>query len=106
MSSWEDYFERQMEDVGLPKAVREYKFLKDRKFRFDFAFTDIKFAVEIDGGVLYKSRHTSPKGFTADLEKFNLATLDGWDVIRATSGQVSSGQAIEWVKTYFERYVK
>lgn len=104
-SSWEDYFEIQLEENAIPKAQREYKFLKNRKFRFDFCWPAYLFAVEIDGNVYGTSRHTSGVGYSRDCEKFALAACDGYRVIRVTTGQVNTGQAIEWVKQYFEKQV-
>ncbi len=105
-STWEDYLEAEIEINGLPKPEREYKFLSKRRFRFDFAWVDAKFAVEVDGNVFHKSRHTTGPGYSRDCEKFALACIDGWRVMRVTTGQVSNGKAIEWIKDYFKRQVK
>jgi very-short-patch-repair endonuclease len=104
-SSWEDYFEIQIHEAGLPKPEREYKFLKNRRFRFDFCWPDILFAVEIDGNIFHKSRHTTGAGYSRDCEKFALAACEGYRVIRVTTGQVSKGEAIAWVKEYFRRQI-
>lgn len=102
-SSWETYLELQIEEAGLPKPEREYKFLKSRKFRFDFAWPVLLFAVEVDGNVYHTSRHTTGAGYSRDCEKFALATIEGYRVIRVTTGQVNKGQAIEWISEYFKR---
>lgn len=105
MSAWEDYLNVQINDAKLPNPEREYKFLNNRKFRFDFCWPDSLFAVEVDGNVYGKSRHTSGHGYSRDCEKFALASIEGYRVIRVTTGQVSSGEAIEWIKAYFERQI-
>lgn len=69
---------------GLPAPVPEFQFHKDRKWRFDFAFVDQKIALEIDGGAWVGGRHTSPKGYFLDMEKFNEAAIAGWRVLRIT----------------------
>lgn len=74
------------------RAVREHKFLPDRRFRFDVAWIDRRVAAEIDGGVWTGGRHTSPAGFLRDQEKLNLAGLGGWRVFRFTWKDVESGQ--------------
>lgn len=102
-SSWEDYLELQIEEAGLPKPTREYKFLKTRRFRFDFAWPSLGFACEVDGNIYHKSRHTSGSGYTKDCEKFALAAIEGYKVIRVTSGQINKGDAIMWIKEYFKR---
>ena len=63
----------------------EYKFLPDRKFRFDWALPDKKWAIEYEGIMSAKSRHTSVTGYTNDLRKYNLAVLNGWRVLRYTT---------------------
>ena len=95
-----ELFEQQMEAAGIPSYVKEHKFLAKRRFRFDFAWVDLKLAFELEGGVWTRGRHTSPIGYTRDCEKYNLAAIDGWTVLRATSGQVSEGKAIEWLIMY------
>ena len=62
----------------------EYKFLPNRKFRFDFAIPDKKIAIEYEGLISRKSRHTTIKGYSNDTEKYNLAAINGWCVLRYT----------------------
>src|SRR3990167_11379402 len=69
---------------GFPKPIREYKFLKDRRFRFDFAWKKQKIAVEIEGGIWIHGAHVRSKHFISDCDKYNLAVLNGWRVFRFT----------------------
>jgi len=101
-SAWETYLENQIIAAGLPKFEREYKFHPTRRFRFDFAWPTIKFACEVDGAVFSGGRHTTGIGFQKDCEKFALACIQGYRVIRVTTGQVNKGQAITWLKEYFD----
>lgn len=64
--------------------VTEYKFLDNRKFRFDIALLDEKIAIEYEGIFANKSRHTSVLGYSNDTTKYNLAVLNGWKVLRYT----------------------
>ena len=61
-------------------CVKEFKFHPVRKWRFDYAVPEHKIALEVEGGVWTGGRHTSPKGFLGDIEKYNTATLMGWRV--------------------------
>jgi very-short-patch-repair endonuclease len=106
MSSWEEFLANQIFEAKLPEPVREYKFHKTRRWRFDFAWTDHKFAVECHGAVWGRGGHTSGAGFTKDREKMNTALLDGWRVLEITTGQVGDGQGISWIKTYFDKFVE
>lgn len=67
------------------KVVKEYKFLKNRKFRFDIAIPDIMVAIEYEGGIYQRGRHVSPAGYNRDCEKYNLAQINGWKVLRYTT---------------------
>ena len=88
---------------GLPKPEREFKFHRDRKWRFDYAFPTLMIAVEQEGIVYPKKgqgghllgRHVSVKGFKADIEKYLYAFADGWTVLRALPSDISSGRAAD-----------
>lgn len=71
---------------------KEYQFYPPRKFRFDFAFwhrtnkgVNINVAIEYEGIFSGKSRHTTFSGYTNDSTKYNIASLNGWIVLRYTA---------------------
>lgn len=66
------------------RSEKEYKFLEDRKFKFDFAIPHLKIGVEYEGLISNKSRHTTLTGYSKDCEKYNLAQINGWTVLRYT----------------------
>ena len=55
-------------------------------------------ALEIEGGVHSRGRHTRPIGYEKDCEKYNSALVLGWHVLRVTSKHISSGEALSWVE--------
>jgi hypothetical protein len=69
----------------------EFQFSKDRKFRSDFALTGLDsskmFAVliEYEGLNSDKSGHTTFVGYSENCIKYNLATVEGWDLLRYTA---------------------
>jgi very-short-patch-repair endonuclease len=69
---------------------REYQFLPDRKFRFDFAWPGCLVAVEMEGGIWVGGSHTRGVRYRSDCEKYNLATLVGWRVLRYTTSDLHS----------------
>lgn len=71
-------------DIEEIKYVEEYKFCDTRKFRFDFAIPEKRIAIEFEGLMSKKSRHTTVTGYSKDCEKYNLATTLGWRVLRYT----------------------
>jgi len=105
LSSGEEDFALQCRIYSiLPE--REYKFHPKRKWRFDFALPDRMVAIEIEGGVWSGGRHTRGSGYIKDLEKYNQAALMGWAILRFTSDQVISGEAIDTVLQYLNDGVK
>jgi hypothetical protein len=54
-------------------------------------------ALEVEGGVFSHGRHTRGAGFTADAEKYNVAALSKWIVLRVTAEHVKSGRALGWL---------
>lgn len=80
------------------KPEREYLFHPKRRWRFDFAWPDpkIKLAVEVEGGIWSGGRHNRALGFEQDAVKYAHAAILGYRVIRVSTAQVMSGQAIQW----------
>lgn len=88
--------------VGLPEPVREFRFHKTRRWRADFAYPDRKLLIECEGGIFH-GRHTSPAGYSRDVEKYSEASLAGFTVLRFTSSQIRGGQAIAMIERFFGR---
>ena len=95
-------WEQQLMAYEVPPYVKEHRFNPPRLWRFDYAWPDLRLAVEIEGGVWVSGRHVDPKGFLADLEKYNTATLMGWMVLRVDSGMVDNGKAIQILLTVLD----
>lgn len=84
----------QIRATGLPAPVPEHRFHPLRKWRFDFAWPDRKVALEIEGLTHEGGRHQRLAGYAADLEKYNAALLQGWQVLRVTGRMIVKGRAI------------
>lgn len=87
----------------VPKPVSEYRFAPPRRWRFDHAWPEQRVALEQEGGVWTRGRHTRGAGYVKDLEKYNEAACLGWIVIRCTPAQLHDGSAFVWVKRAIER---
>ena len=88
----------------LPHGLQEYRLDPRRKWRFDFAWPDVMFAVEVEGltgGA--GGRHQRIAGFNADLEKYEAAMLQGWDVYRCSQAMIDSGSAVAVVSFMLTR---
>lgn len=80
------------------KFEQEFYFHPERKWRADFHLIDKKILVEIEGGIWSGGRHTRGKGYLGDMEKYNAATMMGFQVIRFSTDQVKSGHAIQQIE--------
>lgn len=92
--AWHQTFELQLRGLPYYEALtREYRFHPPRRWRFDYAYAELALAVELEGGTWINGRHSRGAGFAADCEKYNMAQLDGWTVLRFTAKQVTSGES-------------
>jgi len=88
---------------GIPTPAAEHRFHATRKWRFDFAWPDLKVAVEIEGGTWTRGAHSRGKHFEADCEKYNEAAIGGWTVLRVTTDMIDDGRAVTFVERMIER---
>lgn len=68
------------------EAEREFKgVVPDRRFRIDIALPSLRIAVEVDGWA-YHGQHRN--AHAADRTRQNLVAVQGWLVLRFTTGQI------------------
>lgn len=86
---------------GGPEPVREHAFAAGRRFRFDFCWPDQKVAVELEGGIWTGGGHTRGKVYRSNCEKYNLAAIQGWKVLRYTVNDLDEkpGVVVEEIKS-------
>ncbi len=98
-------FELQIRAHRLPEPTRELRFAsaEGRGWRFDFAWEPYRVAVELeglvavrmrDGSVFAGGRHATFEGFRRDTEKYAVAAILGWYVLRFEQQMVKAGEAI------------
>lgn len=95
----ETYLRELFGDGGRIIAA-ELVFHPKRKWRFDYAVPELRLAIEIEGGIWTKGRHTRGAGYQGDLDKYNAAKLLGWDVFRFSVDDVLNGKALECLKSW------
>ena len=98
-----DFFTTLCRSDWKEECVKELKFHPTRKWRFDYAIPAHKIAVEVEGGVWTGGRHTSPKGFLNDIEKYNTATLMGWRVFRTTPDELCTNATLQLLRDAISR---
>ncbi len=92
-----DLFVSTCKSLGLGEPVKEYKFCATRRWRCDYAFIDIKLAIEIEGGIWAYGRHNRAFGYIKDMEKYNKLTEEGWHLLRYQPKLINWDQVIEVV---------
>lgn len=78
----------QLKEWCIEKGIRlekEFKFAKGRKYRADFALPDQMIIVEYEGIFSEQSRHTNKIGYSKDTDKYRLAAMEGYTVLRYTT---------------------
>lgn len=103
MSELEEILSLQLRAAKLQKPKREYRFC-ERRWRFDFAWPDIKLAVEVHGGTYKAGRHTRGRGFAQDREKVNQAQLMGWRVLEFDGNAVRNGTALTVIEVALKAF--
>lgn len=108
-------FADQCKLMNLPAVEREYRFARNdarfvtpktgrpRMWAFDFAFTEYKLAIELEGLVVRMiggqlvttGRHANVSGFREDCIKYCSAALLGWTVVRFELSQVPTRFALD-----------
>lgn len=96
--SQNDMFTRVCASSIGAECVKEYRFYKPRKWRFDYAIPLYKIAIEVEGGVWTGGRHIRPQGFLGDMQKYNTAALMGWRVFRTTPDKLLSNDTVLLLK--------
>ena len=81
------------------KADEEFRFHPVRRWKFDFAVPEFMVAIEIEGAIFAKARlgHSSGVGIKQDMEKYNMAQLMGWKVLRYMPEQ--TGECVRDLET-------
>ena len=77
------------------EVVKEYRFHSVRRWRFDYAILNKMIAIEVEGGVFTRGRHTRGVGFINDMEKYNNAVLLGWKLLRFTPKQMNESRTYD-----------
>lgn len=100
-SELEQLLVKQLQCAGFVEPEREYP-TGYGECRFDFAWPEIKLAVEVEGGIWQGGRHTRGAGFSKDCDKYNHAAIDGWCVIRLTGAHLNKRAGIETIKRAYD----
>jgi hypothetical protein len=90
----------QMEAAGLPIPTRQFQFAPGRKYPADFAWPVYSLLVEVQGGIWRRrgGAHSHPTNILRDVEKLQLAVINGFLLFPVTTDEVKNGQALKLVE--------
>lgn len=83
---------------GLPAPTREFRFAPPRWWRFDYAWPESKVALEVEGGVFTKGRHTRGAGYAKDMVKYSEAAALGWRLIRVQPSDLCTATTLDLLR--------
>lgn len=90
-------FQKLVEQELRVSLTPEHQFNPKRKWRFDYAILSHKVAIEIEGGIYSNGRHTRPKGYIGDMDKYNSAQCLGWIVLRFSSTSIMKKETLDTI---------
>ena len=85
--------------MGAPAPTPQHSFHPNRRWLLDFAWPDLRIAVEVHGGTFSRGRHVTGKGFWSDRIKMNAALRLNWKVFELVAtdlGDARVYQEIIW----------
>lgn len=80
--------EREFSDIvawELDYQERYSRSKRSKRYRLDFAHSNSRTGIEIQGGVYNRGRHVTGSGYERDCKKYNLAYTSGWTIFLLTS---------------------
>lgn len=96
-------FEAMWKAMGGPELTPEFRFSDTRKWRLDYFHAASMTAIELEGGIFCRGRHSRPKGMQGDCDKYNFAASIGIFVFRLTTGQVTQDRVQQILRTITTR---
>jgi len=86
-------------ECGLPEPDFEiHDYIPNRKFVLDIGWPLLKIGIEVQGATWRKGGHSSGAGINRDMEKRNLAIINGWRIIEITPQQVCMLDTVTMIK--------
>lgn len=92
------FFARLCVAEGLPEPIQEYRFDTERKWRLDYCWPQYRLALEVEGGVWVRGRHTRGAGFVKDQEKYNAWAVRGGRLLRVLPDTLATGATLDMIR--------
>jgi hypothetical protein len=91
--------------AGLPVVVPEYRFHPTRRWRFDFAWPFEQVALEVQGGIFVRGRHSRGAALLAEWVKLNTAATMGWRILYCQPRDLLTEQTVSLLRAALQSQV-
>ena len=87
-----------MLEQGIPAPVYEYKFNPVRRWRFDLCWVPQRVALEVQGGIFVRGRHSRGAALLKEWEKLNTAAGMGWRLLYCQPRDLCAKETANYVR--------
>jgi hypothetical protein len=84
--------------AGLPVPVAEYRFTMLRRWRFDWAWPTHRIALEVQGGIFIRGRHSRGAALLKEWEKLNTAAGLGYRILYCQPQDLLTEQTLNYLR--------
>jgi very-short-patch-repair endonuclease len=90
----------QLEVSKLPAFERQVRFASGRMCTSDFGIREFSLLIEVQGGIWRKGggAHGGGAAIERDIEKAQLAVINGWSMFPVTTDEVKQGKAVQLIE--------
>ena len=92
------YFLPLLKSHGIPEPTTEYRFAPPRRWRMDYAWPDAKLALEVQGGIWTRGRHSRPAALLKEWEKLNTGATMGYRFLFCQPADLLKPETINAIK--------
>jgi hypothetical protein len=85
-------------EQGIPAPVYEYKFHPVRRWRFDLCWLPQRLALEVQGGIFVRGRHSRGAALLKEWDKLNTAAGMGWRLLYCQPRDLCTDAAAEYIR--------
>ena len=98
MKSGNQFFIPFLKSAGIPEPVTEHRFAPPRRWRMDYAWPDAKLALEVQGGIWTRGRHSRPAALLKEWEKLNTGAAMGWRFLFCQPSDLLKAETIDAIR--------
>lgn len=91
------------DECGIPAPTFEHRFHPVRRWRFDLAWENEKLALEVQGGLFKRGRHTNGAALIKEYEKLSNAAILGWRILYCQPNDLCMSETVDMIKSALKK---